>query len=89
MLHVASLFNNPGSYFSLPGDPVTGDGSHGETRYATLWEVQTAWHVSHYDWEKGWEAKGHLRYPLKECAMLVVFFSLLEFTPMKTATILR
>ena len=89
MLHLASTLANPGSYFSLPGDSVTGDGSHGETRYATLLEVHATRHVSLYDWEKGWEPMGGMGYSLKEHAMEMIFFAPLDFTPMETATTLR
>ena len=89
MLHLASLLTNPGSYFSLPGDSVTGDESHGESRYATSLEVHAACHVSLYDWEKGWQPEEHLRYPLKEHAAEMIFFGPLDYTRMETATTLR
>ena len=81
----------PGSYFSLPGDSVTGDGSHGETRYATVHEVHAAYHVSIFDWEKGWDPLGHLDYPLNERTADIIFFCLINFapTPMETTTTLR
>ena len=58
-------------------------------KHAMPLEVHAACHVSLYDWEMAWKANGHLRYPLKEHAMEVVFFGLLDFTPMVLATTLR
>ena len=89
MLHIASgMFHNPGSYFSLPGDSVSGDGPHRETRYADRWEVHTACHVSLFDWENEWKPEGHNGYPLKGHAANSIFFDPLVLTP-TTATTLR
>ena len=89
MSHIGLFFANPGSYFSLSGDSVTGDESHGETRYATRLEVHAAYHVSLHGWEKGWQPEGRQGNPLKERSADMMLFGLLDLTPKETVTALR
>ena len=78
----ALALENLQEYFELPENPIAEDESHEETRYAELREVlHTAYYLSQYKWEEGWQPHGPNRHPLKGHVSDAMFFYPLVHTP--------